>query len=171
MRWALLIGLIFVSLEPRVAMAQVRDSAGERLDLSTDATPPHYRTALSVDLVQLFYSRAALSMEFALTRAQSVRVTPIVDITALTTSAALELGYRVWPFGDGLRGIWFGPNFTPRLVNGQVFGTISADAGWHFVQDGLLIGFGVGVGYAPRFSQVDASVCLRVQAILGYSWR
>lgn len=171
MRWALLLGLIFVSLGPSLAAAQMRDAEGQRLALSTDSTPPHYRTSISVDLVQLFHSRAALSVEIGLTRAQSINVTPILDMAALTTSAALEIGYRVWPFGEGLRGIWFGPSLTTQIRDGDVLGSVAVDAGWRFVEGGLLLGVGVGVGYTPQFSQVDAGASLRVQASLGYSWR
>lgn len=142
------------------------DAEAPTLAYATDSTRPYYSVAASADVVQPIIGRYTLTLDVSLSRYHALEFAPTITTHG---SYELSLGYRLWPFGDGLKWVYLGPSFALMARDDSFRVGASIEGGCQFVWQGFVATLGSGAKHDFSKSMGDGwSVVLR--AAIGYAW-
>jgi len=169
--------LVFLALlaTPIAATASAqdagRDAAAPSLEVRTDPGVPYHCFAVAVDPLAAFFGEYGLRVEGTAGAAHSLWARPAYLSLDDASALGLEVGYRLWPFADGLDGPFIGPAAglavtTDRIVTASA----SLEAGWQWVWEGIVLGASAGATLATTPAYQHTAISPRVTVSLGYAW-
>ncbi len=162
------------SFGPRVALAQAEDPIAPSQGLSTDPAPPVPDLAISVDPIAMALGEWGARGEVAVTPSHALFVSPGYRTGAISPGISLEVGYHLFPLGDGLDGPFIGPLVGVAISLDSVGVSVrgGAEAGWQVILGALALGLSAGVEAHLSASQGAAAVVVpRISLHLGYAIR
>ncbi|MBW2460844.1 MAG: hypothetical protein JRH11_04305 [Deltaproteobacteria bacterium] len=170
----LFLGALGASLGPRAALAQAEDRVAPSQNLSTDPAPPVPDLAIGVDPIAMALGEWGARGELAVTPSHALFVSPGYRTGALSPGISLEIGYHLFPLGDGLDGPFIGPSIgvAVSVDSARVSLRGGATAGWQVILGALALGFSAGVEAHLLASQGAAAIVVpRISLHLGYAIR
>lgn len=151
--------------------AAAQDAPAPSLEVATDPDVPHYRLGVTADPVGVFFGAYGVRIEGALGDAHSLSVEPAYLHGDEVDALGLEVGYRLWPLGAGIDGVFAGVAGGLAVTSDEALTTAgSLEVGYQYVWDGIVIGAGVGVTVARTDGQDRWQTLPRVTVALGYAW-
>ncbi|MCA9602583.1 MAG: hypothetical protein R3A78_15440 [Polyangiales bacterium] len=140
---------------------------------NTDRREPVPAFGVGADLVGIFFGRYAVRFEGAPTRHHSIWFAPSWSEVLARRSLGFELGYHLWPMGDGLDGLFVGPSVALALAGNAAPHAIvgGGEAGYQWFLGGVTLTAVGGVTYAYALDDGARNEWEgRVQAMVGYAW-
>jgi hypothetical protein len=169
----LLVGVVLTISLPG-AMAHAQDPEAPSQELSTDPEPPTPLGAATVDPLGMAFGEWTARFELALVPAHAILVEVGYRDTSLSPGITVELGYHLYPLGEGVDGPFVGPSvgfaITTDRAEVSAFGAL--EAGWQLVLGPFALGIAGGIEAHLSFDQSTVvELAPRLSVTLGYAFR
>jgi hypothetical protein len=169
----LLLG-VAIAASTHGGVARAQDPEAPSQELSTDPEPPTPLGAATVDPVGMAFGEWTARFELALLPAHALVVEAGYRDTALSPGITMELGYHLYPMGEGVDGPFAGLSvgfaITTDRAEVSAFGAL--EAGWQLILGPFALGIAGGIEAHVQFDQGEAvELAPRISVSLGYAFR
>ncbi len=161
----------FAAFAP-AALAQ--DPEAPTQTLATDPSPPTPIGAVTLDPVGMAFGEWTARFELGLSPSHALFLEGGYRSTAPSAGVALELGYHLYPLGEGVAGPFIGPSVGAAITTDRavvsLFGAL--EAGWQLVLGPFALGLSGGVEAHLGFDQgATVTFAPRISVSIGYALR